>query len=156
MARTKRLSHSNIIRPLCGLIYGEYLTLVLDVTPRTKNLKAPGRSSQVKYAYCPPTQHLQLPREPHRISSPQKEYVLSDVLVYATALLDYGQRQSECGSHKKARLRITSGRFIRRYSLAERRICRNRIQRRLLTYRGMQCSGRETCHWPAYTFEHGQ
>ena len=33
MARTKRLSHSNIIRPLCGLIYGEYLTLVLDVTP---------------------------------------------------------------------------------------------------------------------------
>ncbi len=32
MARTKRLSHSNIIRPLCGLIYGEYLTLVLDVT----------------------------------------------------------------------------------------------------------------------------
>ena len=32
MARTKRLSHSNIIRPQSGLIYGEYLTLVLDVT----------------------------------------------------------------------------------------------------------------------------
>jgi hypothetical protein len=32
MARTKRLSNSNIIRPLCGLIYGEYLTLVLAVT----------------------------------------------------------------------------------------------------------------------------
>ena len=32
MARTKRLSNSNIIRPLCGLIYGEYLTLVLDGT----------------------------------------------------------------------------------------------------------------------------
>jgi len=31
MARTKRLSHSNIIRPQSGLIYGEYLTLVLDV-----------------------------------------------------------------------------------------------------------------------------
>jgi hypothetical protein len=34
MARTKRLSNSNIIRPLCGLIYGEYLTLVLDVTTK--------------------------------------------------------------------------------------------------------------------------
>ena len=32
MARTKRLSHSNIIRPQSGLIYGEYLTLVLDFT----------------------------------------------------------------------------------------------------------------------------
>jgi hypothetical protein len=31
MARTKRLRHSNIIRPQSGLIYGEYLTLVLDV-----------------------------------------------------------------------------------------------------------------------------
>jgi hypothetical protein len=29
MARTKRLRHSNIIRPQSGLIYGEYLTLVL-------------------------------------------------------------------------------------------------------------------------------
>jgi hypothetical protein len=37
MARTKRLSHSNIIRPQSGLIYGEYLTLVLDVT--AKHLK---------------------------------------------------------------------------------------------------------------------
>ena len=35
MARTKRSSHSNIIRPLCGLIYGEYLTLVLDVTKKS-------------------------------------------------------------------------------------------------------------------------
>jgi hypothetical protein len=33
MARTKRLSNSNIIRPR-GLIYGEYLTLVLDVTKK--------------------------------------------------------------------------------------------------------------------------
>ena len=31
MARTKRLSDSNIIRRQRGLIYGEYLTLVLDV-----------------------------------------------------------------------------------------------------------------------------
>jgi hypothetical protein len=34
MARTKRLSNSNIIMPLCDLIYGEYLTLVLDVTKK--------------------------------------------------------------------------------------------------------------------------
>ena len=36
MARTKRLIHSNIIRPRSGLIYGEYLTLVLDVTPLSR------------------------------------------------------------------------------------------------------------------------
>jgi hypothetical protein len=38
MARTKSLSYSNIIRPLCGLIYGEYLTLVLDVTRHYQTL----------------------------------------------------------------------------------------------------------------------
>jgi hypothetical protein len=36
MARTKRLSHSNMIRPQSGLIYGEYLTLVLAVTGMTQ------------------------------------------------------------------------------------------------------------------------
>jgi hypothetical protein len=41
MARTKRLSHSNIIRPLCGLIYGEYLTLVLDVTEAKEDKISP-------------------------------------------------------------------------------------------------------------------
>jgi len=42
MARTKRLSYSNIIRPQSGLIYGEYLTLVLDVT---------GNSSKIEIHY---------------------------------------------------------------------------------------------------------
>ena len=38
MARTKRLSHSNIIRLQTYLIYGEYLTLVLDVIKKTEVL----------------------------------------------------------------------------------------------------------------------
>jgi len=32
MARTRSSSHSNDIRPLRGLIHGEYLISVLDVT----------------------------------------------------------------------------------------------------------------------------
>ena len=47
MARTKRLSYSNIIRPQSGLIYGEYLTLVLDVTGDI------ARSSKIEiYCWC--------------------------------------------------------------------------------------------------------
>ena len=84
-----------------------------------QKLTAPGRIRQVRDVRRTPTPNLQFHREPHRVPSAEKEYVLSDVLVCATALLDYGQCENECGSHKNARLWITPGRFLRDDSSAE-------------------------------------
>ena len=68
MARTKRLSHSNIIRPQSGLIYGEYLTLVLDGTLQERTRKGQRahlvcqtdqiRPSSILYAGLMPTSPL--------------------------------------------------------------------------------------------------
>jgi hypothetical protein len=55
MARTKSSSHSNIIRPRSGLIYGEYLTLVLDVILLFYDLLIGcSRKMTRSYSKCPP------------------------------------------------------------------------------------------------------